>query len=148
MDRPISAISALISLSHQPAHTRSLIRAFAVRKQKQWILQNVWMESKSLDDTLRIHRMISICAFLGHFRRHFFAWLAHIPSIFWICKQKPCLNCVWISPFDHGFRQIYGYFCKNESYIMEFDLSLIISVSLWCFTWLENTSQLAFYINL
>ena len=32
----------------QTAHPRSLIRAFTVRKQNHWVLQNVSMESKCL----------------------------------------------------------------------------------------------------
>ena len=36
----------------QPAHTRSLIRAFTARRQIHWILQNVRMESKDPDNTL------------------------------------------------------------------------------------------------
>ena len=42
----------------QPAHSRSLIRAFTVRLQNQWIQQNVWLESKGPGDNLRMRRMI------------------------------------------------------------------------------------------
>ena len=35
----------------QPAHSRSLIRAFTVRKQNHWILKTVLMESKCPDET-------------------------------------------------------------------------------------------------
>ena len=42
----------------QSAHPRSLIRAFAVRKQNHWILYNVSMERKCLDETLRMCRMM------------------------------------------------------------------------------------------
>ena len=42
----------------QPAHPRSLIRAFTVRLQNHWIQQNIWMESKDTNDTLRMRRMI------------------------------------------------------------------------------------------
>ena len=45
----------------QTARMRSLIRVFTVRYQKQWILQNIWLESKSPDDTLRMRRMIWMC---------------------------------------------------------------------------------------
>ena len=48
----------------QPAHLRSLIRAFTFRRQNHWILQNLCSESKSPDDTLPMRRMIWICAFL------------------------------------------------------------------------------------
>ena len=51
----------------QSVHSRSLIRAFSVRKQNYWILQNVWMESKGPDVALRMHRMTwscAICAYL------------------------------------------------------------------------------------
>ena len=42
----------------QPAHARSLIRIFTVRWQNHWIIQNVWMNGKDPDDTLRMRRMI------------------------------------------------------------------------------------------
>ena len=42
----------------QSAHPRSLIRAFTVRKQNHWILYNVSMERKCLDETLRMCRMM------------------------------------------------------------------------------------------
>ena len=38
----------------QPAHSHSLIRAFVVRKQNHWLLQNVSMESKCLDETVYV----------------------------------------------------------------------------------------------
>ena len=55
----------------QTAHSRSLIWAFPVHKPNHWILQNLWMESKCLDDTLRMRGVIWICA---HFQMHVFAW--------------------------------------------------------------------------
>ena len=61
----------------QTAHPHSLIRAFTVRFQNHWILQNVWMESKDPDDTLCMHRMIWICAFCAC-SKAFFAYAAHI----------------------------------------------------------------------
>ena len=42
----------------QTARMRSLIRAFTIRKPNNWILQNVRMESKGPDDTLRMCRII------------------------------------------------------------------------------------------
>ena len=42
----------------QPAHPRSLIRAFSVRYQNHWILQCVSMESKDPDETLRVRRIM------------------------------------------------------------------------------------------
>ena len=42
----------------QPAHLRSLIKAFIVRGQNHWILQNVWIESKGPNDILRMRWMI------------------------------------------------------------------------------------------
>ena len=42
----------------QPAHPRSLVRAFTVRQQNHWILQNVWMESEGPGGTLRMRRVI------------------------------------------------------------------------------------------
>ena len=56
----------------QPAHPRSLIRAFAVRKQNHWIQQNVSMESKGKDDTLRMRRMT--VRILSMLEGTFFAW--------------------------------------------------------------------------
>ena len=47
----------------QTAHLRSLIRAFAVRKQNLWILKNVSMESKCPDETLRMCKMVWIRTF-------------------------------------------------------------------------------------
>ena len=41
----------------QPAHSRSLIRAFTVRYHNHWILQNVRIDSKSPDGTLRMRRI-------------------------------------------------------------------------------------------
>ena len=46
----------------QPAHPRSLIRAFAVRLLNSWILLNVSMESKCPDETLRMRAMnLNLC---------------------------------------------------------------------------------------
>ena len=41
-----------------PEHSRSLFRAFAVRRQNDLILQDVPMKSKGPDDTLCMHRMM------------------------------------------------------------------------------------------
>ena len=50
-------------------HPHSLIRAFTVHSQNSWILQNVWMENKDLDDTLHNCRMNwNLCIL------HIFAW--------------------------------------------------------------------------
>ena len=40
----------------QPVHPRSLIKVFAVRKQNDWILQNIFMES---------YARIRLCAYAG-----------------------------------------------------------------------------------
>ena len=41
----------------QLAHLLSLIKAFAIHKQNNWILKNVTMESKCPDETLRVCRV-------------------------------------------------------------------------------------------
>ena len=43
---------------NKTAHPHSLIKAFAVRKQNNWILWNVSMESKGPDKTARMRRII------------------------------------------------------------------------------------------
>ena len=63
----------------QTAHTRSLIRAFTVRKQNYWIVQNVWIECKGLDDTSRMCRMIWICT-LCACSKTLFAWRGPIDN--------------------------------------------------------------------
>ena len=42
----------------QLAYPRSLFRAFLVRLQKHWTIENVSTESKCPDETLRMHWMI------------------------------------------------------------------------------------------
>ena len=49
-------------------------RVFTLRSQNCWVLQNVWMESKGPDDSLRMRRMIWICAACALFKCTFFAW--------------------------------------------------------------------------
>ena len=48
---------------NQPAHPHSLIRAFAYRSKNHWLLQNGRIECECPDETLRMHRIICICAF-------------------------------------------------------------------------------------
>ena len=55
----------------QPAHPRSLIRALTASLQNHWILQNVWMESKDPDDTLRMRMMNWICASCAYLKALF-----------------------------------------------------------------------------
>ena len=47
----------------QPVHPCSLLRAFAVCKQNDWILWNVSIESKCLIKTLHMCRMLWVCTF-------------------------------------------------------------------------------------
>ena len=66
---------------------RMLIRAFTVRSQNHWILQNVWMMSKGSDDTLRMRKIILICALIinyVHSWRHLFAWRSPSSKIYFI----------------------------------------------------------------
>ena len=48
----------------QTAHPRSLIRAFPVRWENHWILQNVWMESIDVESTLKRRVISTLCS--GH----------------------------------------------------------------------------------
>ena len=43
---------------NQPAHPRNPIKTFTVQEQNHLILQNVRMESKDADNTLRMRRII------------------------------------------------------------------------------------------
>ena len=52
----------------QPAHSRCLIRTFTVREQNHWTLQNVSMESKCPDDTLRMREINLNVLFAAHLR--------------------------------------------------------------------------------
>ena len=45
---------------YQTAHTRSLIRAFAVRKQNHWIQQNSSMENKCPDETAHVQDDVNL----------------------------------------------------------------------------------------
>ena len=56
-----NVFSGICEGPYQSAHPRSLIRdpgPILSAKKNHWILQNVGMESKSPDDTLRMRRMI------------------------------------------------------------------------------------------
>ena len=56
----------------QPAHPRSLIRAFTVRYQHHWTLQYVSTESQCPDETLRMHGMNLNLFIFAHAWRHLF----------------------------------------------------------------------------
>ena len=80
-----------------PAHPHSLIRIFTVRQQNHWTLQNVWIESKSPDDTLHMRRMIWICAFCvcskALFRLTRYMWYCIIANLY--CS---CLEAIFAKP--------------------------------------------------
>ena len=72
---------------------RSLIRAFAVRCQNYWIVQNVSMQSKGPDETLRMCRMMWIRLFCACSKAIF-----RLKQPMWLprtCWQIHCFLNVW-----------------------------------------------------
>ena len=71
----------------QPVHLHSLIRAFAVRKQNHWILQNVSMKSKCPDETLRMYRLMWIrIIFVRSKARSRLTWLIYTHKFVITCE--------------------------------------------------------------
>ena len=76
-----------------PAHPCSLIEAFTVGLQNNWILQSVRIESKSPDDTLRKRRMISYIKIKGQELTTLKWQWRFLTTLKWQCRFYICPVC-------------------------------------------------------
>ena len=83
-------------------------------------MQNVWMKSKGLDDTLRMCRMIRICLFCALLKAFFSVDAAHI--LFWNIKTDEILyrdyHCSITSEKMIIEVMVKDNFCSKHNYIL------------------------------
>ena len=94
----------------QPAHRRILTRAFPVHLTNHWIQQKVWMESKGPDDTLRMRKMIWICAFCAPSRHTTLKWRRINVDATWSRRIDVDTTSFWCCvPTGHVRRHFFAW---------------------------------------
>ena len=100
-----NVVCATSKASDQPAHTRSLIRAFASRLSILWVLSLTWFGVSKLK--MRLHRLVWVyncqnATLLEITCRgsKFYHFLCYISDLFWILTLRSCvLSLFLISTF-------------------------------------------------
>ena len=127
--RAMRNVSSLIC--GQRRHPRILIRAFSVRLQNHWILQNVSMACKGPGDSLCMRRMFWICAFLCTIMLligALFQLLTQNMNIFLISAQKICCGYSLEAPLRGAFNDYIQriFLCKKIRKIFILTLSTAV----------------------